>query len=172
VPFLPEFLKKFRACFCCFPFLCVAILLGFLLYRGNFKSFYTIALPTTPSLPSIGDIVQDKNFSVQVTHVEKIKSTANPSSDFETVHLQVLVTTSQKIPAALFVLFDFWIEDQFGNKFTISPTEPKNQLLQNSEVMPGTQLNFDAYFTTPRYAQTLYLVVQPKLGGSPLKVKL
>jgi hypothetical protein len=171
IPFLPSFLGKLRNFFCCLPFLFLVIFVIYLTQKGTFSKFYQLpSIP--PSLPSIGDVVSDKQFSVKIERVEKIKNTANVQSDFETIHVQGALTTSLPVPVAVFSLFDIWVEDSFANKFTISPNEPRNDALSHSEVPPASQLTFDVYFTTPKYSQELTLVMKPKIGGDAIRIKL
>ena len=156
---------------CCFLNLSIILFVAYQLQKGTLQHFYLFPSPLK-QIPSIGDVITEKQFNLQITHVEYIKNSKNPSSDFETMHIKALLETKLPIPVKVFDFCDLWIEDEYENKFYFSPAKKENSIMQESEVVPDTQLELDLYFSTPKYAKELYVVLKPKIGGNPIKIKI
>ncbi|MEI6221542.1 MAG: hypothetical protein WCP97_02140 [bacterium] len=164
----------FKQVRCCIFALFLLSFFAILLYKTAptlWKSFYSMDVINT-KLPTIGSAIELPECKVTINRVEKIPSTSNANSDFQT--LVVDMTIESKLPVKKFLLeiFNIWIEDKFGNKFEFSPAERRNDTAKESEVLPSGALNLTAYFSVPKYSSEFYLMVQPKIGGKAVKVKL
>lgn len=167
--------KKFSCCL--FAFLIFILIAGIVSYSGKgiWNAFYSVQPEINtviPQFPGIGTPVTLPSGTITIQRIEHLPS-KNPTSDFQTLHVEALFSSNLPVNTLLLSLFTVAIEDEFGNTFTLNTADRRNNILKDTELPSTTNLLIDFYFLVPTYSTDLYLVITPKLDGTPsTKIKL